>query len=352
MLVISHTPSIMDVQTDETALHHYIEEYLGHLADRPRTQRTYKNGLTKFQTFLLERKVRSAARRRHETPSLLRLRDLDESVLVQFNDWLARSSKFTRNTYLASTIMFISYAISKSWLETFSLERAKAQLKHVNREKSGYPIPRPDEGLPQIIQFWDKQPLLDREGEKARRQRLIVLRARAFVHLLYGSAARLQELRLLDVKDIGRGRKAEAVIHGKGDKERFIFITPDARSALRAYLGERDDEFEPVFISHHRNYGARVNDSVLRHIIYRAARALGINASPHAFRHYRASQMLNQGAPLEAIQEILGHSDISTTRRVYAHYSKPAIRAIFERTTLTPEQAAKGQSEQSQDQNE
>jgi site-specific recombinase XerD len=50
--------------------------------------------------------------------------------------------------------------------------------------------------------------------------------------------------------------------------------------------------------------------------------------------------MLEQGAPLEAIQEILGHSDIGTTRRVYAHYSKPSIRSIFERTTLSPHDAA------------
>jgi integrase/recombinase XerD len=74
--------------------------------------------------------------------------------------------------------------------------------------------------------------------------------------------------------------------------------------------------------------------------VKQAAKQLGIDVSPHDFRHYRASQMLQQGAPLEAIQEILGHSDISTTRRVYAHYSRPSIRAIFEKTTLTPEQAA------------
>jgi len=72
-----------------------------------------------------------------------------------------------------------------------------------------------------------------------------------------------------------------------------------------------------------------------------AAKKLGMDVSPHDFRHFRARQMLEQGAPLEAIQEILGHSDIGTTRRVYAHYSKPSIRSIFERTTLSPEEAAR-----------
>lgn len=59
--------------------------------------------------------------------------------------------------------------------------------------------------------------------------------------------------------------------------------------------------------------------------------------------------MLEQGAPLEAIQEILGHSDIGTTRRVYAHYSKPSIRNIFERTTLSPSEAARTVERESED---
>ena len=330
----------MDTLQAQTALSHYIDEYLGHLADKPRTQRTYRVGLMRFQDFLLQRKVRSAARRKYETTALLRLTDLDESVLIEFNDWLSKYSKFTRNTYLAAVIMFLSYALFKNWLPDFSFERAKAQYKHLRKDKKSYPVPRIEAGLPKVIRYWDTQPLPDGDSEKARRQRLTVLRARAFVHLLYGSAARLEEVRMLDIKEIGKGRKSDAIIQGKGDKERFIFITPEAKTALRTYLDARNDEYEPVFISHHKDYGARVNASVLRRIIYQAAKALGIDVSPHDFRHYRARQMLEQGAPLEAIQEILGHSDIGTTRRVYAHYSKPSIRNIFERTTLSPEQAA------------
>ena len=330
----------MDSVQAQTALSYYIEEYLVHLTGRPRTQRTYRVGLARFQEFLLQRKVRSAARRKYETTALLRLTDLDESVLIEFNDWLSKYSKFTRNTYLAAVIMFLSYAIFKAWLPTFSLERAKAQFKHMRKDKKSYPVPRIEATLPKIIEYWDRQLLPEGDSEKTRRQRLAILRARAFVHLLYASAARLEELRMLDSKDIGKGRRSEAIIQGKGDKERFIFITPEAKAALRTYLDARNDQYEPVFISHHKDYGARVNPSVLRRIIYQAAQALGIDVSPHDFRHYRARQMLEQGAPLEAIQEILGHSDIGTTRRVYAHYSKPSIRTIFERTTLSPEQAA------------
>ncbi len=346
----------MDLQTDRHPLSHYANEYLGYLADRPRTQRTYKIGLQNFQIFLLEQKRRAAKNktRPHSTtkskaapkpPALLYLRDLKESVLVEYNDWLTKYSTFTRNTYLAACVMFISFCISRGLLDTFSMERAKAQLKHTKKEKKNYPIPRVENMLPKIIEYWDGKPLPIEEGEKARRQRLTILRARAFVHLLYGTAARLAEVCELNVKDVGRGRKSEAVIKGKGDKERFIFITPDARLALRTYLDERNDEYEPVFISHHIDYGARVDVSVLRQVVYKAAADLGMDVSPHDFRHFRASQMLEQGAPLEAIQDILGHSDISTTRRVYAHYSKPSIRNIFERTTLSPQAAVRAQAE-------
>lgn len=342
----------MDTQTHPLPLSDYVNEYLGHLADRPRTQRTYRIGLRNFQVFLAEQKnarvkkeTRGAKKSQSASTPLLYLADFSESVLVDYNDWLAKYSKFTRNTYLAACMMFISYFISTGILESFSLERARAQLKHTKKDKKSYPIPRVEGALPKIIEYWDRQALPDAEGEKARRQRLTILRARAFVHTLYGSAARLSEVLSLNVKDVARGRKSEAVIQGKGDKERFIFITSDARAALRTYLDERSDQYEPVFISHHIDYGARVDVSVMRQVVYKAAHELGIDVSPHDFRHYRARQMLNQGAPLEAIQEILGHSDIGTTRRVYAHYSKPAIRSIFERTTLSPKEAARVHAE-------
>ncbi len=160
------------------------------------------------------------------------------------------------------------------------------------------------------------------------------------MHLLYCSAGRLAEVAALDRKSVADGRRKEAIVTGKGDKERFIFITPDARAAISAYVGERHDDYEPLFISHGRNYGSRLSRVSLWRTVKKAAKVLGIDVSPHDFRHYRASQMLQQGAPLEAIQEILGHSDISTTRRVYAHYNKPSIRAIFDKTTLPPDQAA------------
>ncbi len=323
-------------ETAETRLSEQIEEYLRHLLDSPRTMSTYETGLKVFQDFLA-----STWQKPNSEP--FKVSDIDTDVLQRFQGWLSESdySRFSQRTYLASVLGFLTYALGKDWLSpSFSLEKARAKLKQVTR-RSSYPIPRPDPALPRLIAYYDDMTLPEGDDQKSRNKRLQILRSRAFVHLLYSSAGRLAEVASLNRKDVADGRRKEVIVTGKGDKERFIFITPDARAAIAIYASERNDSFEPLFISHGRKYGARLSHFMLWRTVKQAAKKLGMDVSPHDFRHYRARQMLEQGAPLEAIQEILGHSDISTTRRVYAHYSKPAIRAIFERTTLTPDEAAK-----------
>lgn len=326
-------------QTPFSPLSEQIADYLGHLFESPRTQHTYETGLHVFQEFLGEQANPKSKTTAPISP--LTLETLNTNVLQDFQTWLGQKSysRFSHKTYLASVVAFLSYALSKDWLPaSFSLERARAKLKQVTRRGS-YPIPRPDPALPRLIRYYDELPAPEGDDEKSRRARLQVLRSRAFVHLLYSSAGRLAEVAALNRKDVADGRRKEAIVTGKGDKERFIFITPEARAAIAAYTNQRRDTYEPLFISHARNYGKRLGHVSLWSTIKTAAKKLGMDVSPHDFRHYRARQMLEQGAPLEAIQEILGHSDIGTTRRVYAHYSKPSIRTIFERTTLTPQQA-------------
>lgn len=325
-----------------------IAEYLNHLTASPRTMRTYAVGLRVFLEFLLEtgKKPRSS-----HSPAPVTLSVIHSDTLLQFQTWLAhqRYSRFSQRTYLAGVVGFMSYALSQDWFPPdFSLERARAKLKQVSRRGS-YPIPRPDPSLPKLISYYDDLGLPEGSGEKPRRRRLQILRSRALVHLLYSSAGRLAEIAALDRKDVADGRRREAIVTGKGDKERYIFITVEARAAITAYVGERNDTFEPLFISHARDYGRRLSHVSLWKTVTQAARRLGMDVSPHDFRHFRARQMLEQGAPLEAIQEILGHSDISTTRRVYAHYSRPAIRAIFERTTVAPDIALRSHSEDTQE---
>lgn len=306
--------------------------FLDGLRHTPNTHKTYATGLGCFVRFL--------EATTHVDGSFTVDR-LDDGVLAAFHTWLNDRgySKFTVRAYVAALSALLSYLVSRDQLPpTFSMERAKAKLRQVTRRTS-YPIPVPDPELPRIIRYYDEMPLPLGHAPRDRLARLRILRSRAIVHTLYASAGRIAEIASLDRKHVADGRRSEAVITGKGDKQRFIFLTPEAQQAIAAYVTARQDTYQPLFISHGRNYGARLSTASIWSTVRQAAKALGLEVTPHDFRHFRASQMLEEGAPLEAIQEILGHADIGTTRRVYAHYSKPAIREIFARTSLSPEEA-------------
>jgi len=313
-----------------------VSDFLNSLHGSPRTSKTYATGLGAFQLFLTGL---TPAGQPSPTPPSLEM--LNADVLARFYRWLMEReySRFTVRTYLAAATAFLSYLFSQDLLpEEFSIEKARERLRQVSRPMP-YPIPRPDPELPRVIQYYDSLSLPEGDSRQAYLARLRLLRSRAIVHTLYASAGRIAEVAALDRKDVADGRRSEAIVTGKGDRQRFIFLTPEAQQAIAAYVRARQDEYQPLFISHGRDYGTRLSGVSIWATVRQAARALGLEVTPHDFRHFRACQMLDEGAPLEAIQDILGHADISTTRRVYAQYSKPAIREIFARTTLTPDEA-------------
>lgn len=319
-----------------------IEEFLTHVVENPRTARTYKYALTKWLKHLNAQKYRSSKLRARNSPALLGWLDVPATTLHDFRVWMEREglARFTRNTYQGAVISFLGAALQKDWApDSFSLERVRAKAKIKVKRSDPYPVPKPPEDLPRLIGYFDSLVLPAGDSEKERRAKLRILRARAFVHCLYASAGRLSEVAQLTRKDVGGGRRKETTVPGKGGKDRVLMWTADARAALRAYLDARTDEYESLFISHGRAYGKRLHVTMLWRIVHKTGKMLGMNVSPHDFRHFRARQFLNEGAPIEAIQEILGHEDLGTTRRVYAHYSKPSIRAIFERASLSPSAA-------------
>lgn len=269
-------------------------------------------------------------------------------VLDDFNAWLVRHkyAPTSRRTFLACVIEFLRYALDHEWLpKNFSLERATYRIrKSLRRASNQYPIPKFDPALPRVVKYFDNLPLPSDEecatDRKLRLEKLNILRGRAMMHTLYASAGRVSEVASLTRKNVQDGRRAFAEIVGKGDKERILFFTADMQSAVREYLVARADDAEPLFIRHSKGYGKSLSRSMFWKIVSGAGKKCGIQKlSPHDFRHYRASQMLRDGAPLEAIQEILGHADIGTTRKVYAHYSKTEARDIFNRYTVSASDA-------------
>lgn len=142
----------------------------------------------------------------------------------------------------------------------------------------------------------------------------------ALLEVLYGSGLRASEAVGLDWRDVQLGRRQLHVRSGKGGKDRIVPLTSAACAALRALaaVSERASATEPVFRG---SRGTRLAVRSVGRIVARAMRAAGAaEVNPHALRHSCATHLLDHGADLRSIQELLGHASLSTTQR-YTHVS-------------------------------
>lgn len=301
------------------------------------TRQTYAAALGAFNQYLEQAPDLSP-----DTP----LADYPEKVLLNFFLWLDKRgySAFTLNTYLAALRrFFLFHYTARNLGPQFDIVRAQDLLK--GKLKVHYPQTRAPDELPNLVVYFDQQPLPPADGTKeTQRQRLCLLRDRAILHTLYATAGRVSEVAALTRHDVAEGNADEVLITGKGDKERWLYLTPEALTAIRAYLDERADHKTGLFVSHGRDSGKRLSRVSLWRVVKRAAEAVGLpDISPHTFRHWRATQMLNDEVSLEIIQELLGHSDIGTTRKVYAKSKRQRIKDAFLKHSPSPQQAMENQ---------
>ncbi|MSS72403.1 MAG: tyrosine recombinase XerC [Candidatus Latescibacteria bacterium] len=157
-------------------------------------------------------------------------------------------------------------------------------------------------------------------------------RDRAMLELFYGGGIRLSELSGLDL-DALSVETGTARVLGKGDKERIVPIGQKAAEALRLYLDRRSDLIPPgvpderaLFLNRR---GRRLSDRGIQGIVSRRLlRTTGRRLSPHALRHTFATHLLNAGADLNAVKELLGHVSLSTTQ-VYTHVSVEHLKKVY-----------------------
>jgi integrase/recombinase XerD len=187
--------------------------------------------------------------------------------------------------------------------------------------------PRKGRALPKIMSEAETGRLLDRAAEDARAaapdQRAAALRLHALVELLYATGLRVSELVSLPASVALRDDRF-FVVRGKGNKERMVPLSQKARLAMRAWLVERARDPRsadaPWLFPAASDTGYLPRQVFARDLKLLAARA-GIAAakvSPHVLRHAFASHLLQNGADLRAVQQLLGHADISTTQ-IYTH---------------------------------
>lgn len=187
--------------------------------------------------------------------------------------------------------------------------------------------PRKDRPLPKIMSEAETGRLLDRAADEARgsgpAMRAPALRLHALVELLYATGLRVSELVSLPVAVAARDERF-FLVRGKGGKERMVPLSGAAQNAMRAWLAERNRQpgaaASPWLFPAASDTGYLPRQVFARDLKGLAARA-GIAAakvSPHVLRHAFASHLLQNGADLRAVQQLLGHTDISTTQ-IYTH---------------------------------
>lgn len=165
---------------------------------------------------------------------------------------------------------------------------------------------------------------------------LLAIRDRAIAEVLYASGMRRSELVKLRIEDLNLAQRTATVRSGKGQKDRVCPLGRPAVKVLRDYidmrrsnLGKRVSEMSPfVFVGFRGKRERRIGGATVDRVIQTASRSAGFHATPHMLRHSCATHMLERGADLRTIQEILGHSDVRTAE-VYTHVSNVHVTAQY-----------------------
>jgi len=252
--------------------------------------------------------------------------DINPELIRKWRLWLARLGtnvsdelqKNTQNYHLIALRNFLKFCAKR---DIPALTADKVELAHTVRKQ---------------VTFLDEDELA-RLFAQQDLSKLSGLRDRAILELLFSSGLRVSELVSLDRDKVNLKRR-EFMVRGKGQKDRPIFISPEAAKWLDHYLQKRDDNTKPLFVRYSGrkavdlsgNFHRLTARSVQRLVSHYALMA-GItkHVSPHTLRHSFATDLLMNGADLRSVQAMLGHSNIATTQ-IYTHVTDPHLKSVHE----------------------
>jgi integrase/recombinase XerC len=280
----------------------------------PRTVLAYRSDLDRFADFW-------EGEFAHESAAKTSLGKLDTLAVRSYLAALHRAKLSNRSIsrHLSTLRSFFRWACREGHL-------AASPAK-------GLPSPRVPKTLPRALTLPDTERLLDAGGEET----LVPERERALFELLYATGLRVSEAAGLDLEDVDFSSRLVRVT-GKGRRERIVPFGEAAEDALRSWLpsraalrhrsrGREHGADEPLFV-HAR--GGRLTSRSMARLLKRRLRAAGLpeEISPHALRHTFATHLLQAGADLRAIQELLGHASLSTTQK-YTHLDAARLREVY-----------------------
>ncbi|NDA83031.1 MAG: tyrosine recombinase XerC [Actinobacteria bacterium] len=192
--------------------------------------------------------------------------------------------------------------------------------------------PKPERRLPKTLEQTDvKVAFASLESAVSDSNDAMSIRDLAIVELLYASGIRVSELSGLDLNDVNFERNTVKVM-GKGSRERIAPFGIPARRALEAWIRNRDDfAVKDEFALFLGKRGKRIDPRTVRDVVYRATESIDptLRLGPHALRHSAATHLIEGGADIRTVQEILGHASLSTTQ-IYTHVSKERLKSVYE----------------------
>ena len=297
-----------------------IDEFLDYLSVEkgcsPLTIRNYRHYLNRLLEWLI-------TNHKHTD-----IKSINQDIVHDFRAYLAKLglSKKTQGYHAIALRSFLKWLIRNDYqvMAPDKIELPKIpdrQIKFLNGEQVDRLLNAPTIGS-------DKQSLS---------LRLMSLRDKAILEVLFSTGLRVSELTSLNIEKIDFDRR-EFGITGKGGRARVVFLSSRSSDYLKRYLNERKDHFKPLFIRHKGKIYPTVEDEKMRltprsieRLLKKYVRKvkLPIEATPHTIRHSFASDLLNAGADLRSIQEMLGHKNISTTQ-IYTHVTNKQLHDIHE----------------------
>ncbi len=252
-------------------------------------------------------------------------KDIDQNLVKKYRLFLSRYidpatgqtlKRITQNYFLIALRAFLRYLARN---DVASLSPEKIEL--------GEQDPRPlkildDKALQQLLASPDTT---KKDG----------IRDRALLETLFSTGLRVSELKSLNRDTINLTRREFGIV-GKGGKERVVFLSDDAADWIQKYLDVRQDTFKPLFIRFQgkvtpENDGEamRLTTRSMERIVEKYVKQIGLSvkATPHTLRHSFATDLLINGADIRSVQEMLGHSNISTTQ-IYTHVTNKHLKDV------------------------
>lgn len=307
-----------------------VEDFLEYLeVERNRSRATIRN-----YRFYLERFVQWARERKVTSP-----RQLTNDLIRQYRLWLNRFEDENGEPLKKNTQNYHLIAV-RSWLKYL----AKRDISSLAPEK--IELMKMPERQVEFLDQVEIERLLE-APTKVNEPEIIQKRDQAILSALFSTGLRVSELATLKIDHVNLDKKSSGVteftVRGKGSKLRVVFLSPDAKDALRTYLDLRFDVSPYLFIRHDRAHkkqtdrekkegGAPLTARSIQRIVERMAKVAGITkkVSPHTLRHSYATDLLINGADIRSVQSLLGHSSITTTQ-IYTHLTDKQLREVHQK---------------------